>query len=75
MCNIRITSHSNRTFNSWLGSASLHIITNYQKPLSGALGGIATFFFIVKEAANVSLVFVLSKSGFRVFRQVLRHFR
>jgi len=29
VANSHITSHSSRTFNSWLGSASLHIITNY----------------------------------------------
>jgi hypothetical protein len=32
-----LTSHSSRTNNSWLGSASLHILTNYYLPLSGAL--------------------------------------
>jgi len=55
--------------------ASLSILANYHLPLSGALGGIATFFFIVKKFANLSFVFVSSKCGFGVFRQVLRHSR
>ena len=32
-----LTRHSSRTFKSWLGSASLHIITNYFCPLKLAL--------------------------------------
>ena len=55
--------------------ASLSILANYYLPLSGALGVIATFFFIVKAFANFTFEFVFNKSGFGVFRQILRHTR
>jgi hypothetical protein len=58
-----------------LGSASLHILANYYQPLNGALGGIATFFIIVKEFANLIFVFISSKCGLGVFRQSLCHSR
>jgi len=54
---------------------AFNILANYKFPLNEALGVIATFFFIVKELANLSRAFVFSLGGFRVFRQALRHFR
>jgi len=74
MNSAHITSHSSRTNNSWLFAPSSLILANYHLPLNGALGVIATF-FIVKAFANLTFEFVFNKSGFGVFRQILRHIR
>ena len=72
---VRLTSHSSRTNNSWLFAPSSLILANYHLPLNGALGGIATSFLLLSYSANPSFSLVLSKYGFGRFRQILRHSR
>ncbi len=53
-----------RNKNSWLGSASLHIITNYFCPLKWALASIMKFF---RTPKHLSILLVLSISMFGYF--------